>query len=412
MNTPLLIARRTAQSTTSTQRIMVHIATAAVAVSVAVMILTLSVVLGFKQQVRSLVSGFTADVTVTDLTTYNSSLTSCISDSPALREFILKSCPDEEFALDVYAMRGGVLRSNHGSVAVAVKGVDSLRSTAALQERLTSGAIPSMCGARRKELLISTATAEALSVTIGERVELMLNGSGVLPQREVMKVCGVYTAAGNEMGALALTDIRNIRRMNGWADDGISGYEITFKDESVADDVATSLNMRLIFEYEGDENLSAVTMQELHPGLFSWLGTHDVNAIVIVVIMVIVALFNMATALLILVLERTRMIGVLKSLGMSNRQVRRIFHYRAAILIAKGIGIGTLVATVAVLLQHYTHIITLDAVAYYVSYVPVSIQWWWVILLDVLFAFVVLGLLTLTTSIISRIEPAEAVKYE
>ncbi|MBQ7856485.1 MAG: ABC transporter permease [Alistipes sp.] len=413
MNTPLLIARRTAQSTTSTQRIMVHIATLAVAVSVAVMIVTVAVVSGFKEQVRGLIGGFTSEVTVTDLSTYGTGNTSQILDTPSLRSFLAESCPDVDITIDAYATRGGVLRSEVGSVAIMVKGVDSLRTLAPLQGRVTEGVLPATGGARRRELLISSTTAQSLGVGVGDRVELLLTRGEGLPQREVMKVCGIYASAGEEMGGLSLADIRNVRRMNGWQENGISGYEIsTHGDDAVAAEVASRLNMRLIFDYTGDENLTAVTMQELHPSIFSWLGTHDVNAAVVVVIMVVVALFNMATALLILVLERTRMVGVLKSLGMSNRQVRRIFHYRAAMLIARGVGIGAAVALVAVLVQRYTHCIALDAEAYYVDHVPVAVEAWWVVLLCVAFALVVLLLLSLTTSIVARIEPAEAIKYE
>lgn len=413
MNTPLLIARRTAQATTSTQRIMVHIATIAVAVSIAVMIITLSVVMGFKQQVRNLIGGLTAEVTVTNLTTYGSGTTEQIADTPALREFIAESCRNIDITIDTYATRGGILRSESGSAAIMVKGIDSLRQTALLESRLVEGALPSTCGARRRELLISSTTAKRLDIRTGDRVEILLTREQGAPQRELMKVCGIYTATGEEVSALALADIRNVRRMNGWQENGISGYEITTKGgDKMADEVTARLNMRLIFDYTGDENLSAVTMQELHPGIFSWLNTHNVNATVIVVIMLIVALFNMATALLILVLERTRMVGILKSLGMANREIRRIFHYRAAMLISRGIGIGAAVAVAAMLIQQHTHIVRLDATAYYVDHVPVSIEAWWVVLLCLLFALIILLLLSATTSIISRIKPAEAIKYE
>ena len=413
MNTPLLIARRTAQATSSTQRIMVHIATIAVAVSVAVMIITLAVVTGFKQQVRNLIGGVTAEVTVTNLATYGSGTTAQIADTPALREFIAESCPHIDITIAPYATRGGILRSESGSVAIMVKGIDSLRQTPLLESRLAEGSLPSTCGARRRELLVSSTTAKRLNISTGDRVEILLTREQGTPQRELMKVCGIYTATGEEVSGLALADIRNVRRMNGWQENGISGYEITTKSsDDIAEEVAARLNMRLIFEYSGDESLSAVTMQDLYPSIFSWLNTHNVNATVIVVIMLIVALFNMATALLILVLERTRMVGILKSLGMANREVRRIFHYRAAMLIGRGIGIGAAVAVAIMLIQQYTHIIKLDATAYYVDHVPVSIEAWWVVLLCVLFALTILLLLSATTSIISHIKPAEAIKYE
>ena len=158
--------------------------------------------------------------------------------------------------------------------------------------------------------------------------------------------------------------------------------------------------------------MTAIEARELYDYIFSWLDTHDVNAAVIGVIMFIVTLFNMVTALLILVLERTRMVGILKSLGMSTAAVRRIFLYRAAIIIGKGLLIGNAVGLVLIALQHTTAVVKLDRTAYYVSSVPVTFDGWGIATVNSLFAAAILLLLYAATAIVARISPAEAVKYE
>ena len=155
----------------------------------------------------------------------------------------------------------------------------------------------------------------------------------------------------------------------------------------------------------------AISSRERHAVIFGWLETHDVNAVVILTIMLIVAIFNMVTALLILVLERTRMVGTLKSLGMQNGAIRRVFTYRAAQIIAVGIVVGNLLALALLLAQKYLHLIKLDEAGYFLAEVPVSLGAGWIAVVDILFAAIIVAVTHLATSIVSRIEVAEAIKY-
>lgn len=166
-----------------------------------------------------------------------------------------------------------------------------------------------------------------------------------------------------------------------------------------------------MYEYEGDENIGAVSAQEEHAVIFGWLETHNINAAVILTIMLIVAIFNMVTALLILVLERTRMVGVLKSLGMQNSMLRRIFTYRAIQIVAKGVVIGNTLALAMLLLQKYLHIVKLDETGYFLSEVPVSLGAGWIVGINLLFVAIIVVAMYLATSIVSRIKVAEAIKY-
>ncbi len=406
-NLSLLIARRT-----SSQSVMTHVAATAVAVSIAVMIVTLAVIFGFREEMGTLVSRFAADVTVTDLRALRASESLPVADSEQVRELIADAAGDSA-RTTAYAVRGGVIRSERGMAGMILKGVGSAGGTALFADVLSEGELPRTDEARRKEILISRSCADELGVSAGARVELLFIEESGTPRRELFKVCGIYdTGLNDERATMILTDIRNVRKINGWNETEISGYEVRTDDFSRADEVADAINRALFETYDGDDNLSAVSARQLHSEIFDWLGTHDVNAAVIVTIMFVVALFNMITALLILVFERTRTIGILKTLGMTDGGIRRIFLCRAAALVARGLFWGNAVGIGLAMLQKYTHIIKLDAEGYNVAAVPVSIDAGWIAAIDLGFAATILLILAAVTTIVSRIRPAETIRYE
>ncbi len=403
------LARYLARNATSSQNVMVHIATAAVAVSIAVVVISLSVIFGFKEQISALVSGTVSDITISNLYAKRQPELHPISDSEAIRSIIIST---ENIAhTERYALRSGVIRGKDSAAGVILKGVDKEADTSLISERLESGIMPRMEEARYKEILLSKSLAEKIGASTNSRVELLLL-EGDTPRREVFKVCGVYCSALGDTGAeLALTDIRNVQKLNGWESSQISGYACRLHDSNIAYQSADIVNLRLMREYEGDEDLYAISAQEQHADIFGWLETHDVNATVITTIMLIVAIFNMVTALLILVLERTRMVGVLKSMGMQNSTIRRIFTYRAIRIIATGIAIGNVLALTLLLLQREFHLIELDETGYFLSEVPVSLDADWIVAINIIFAVIVLIATHLATSIVERIKVADAVKY-
>ena len=411
MNVSLLIARRTASDRDSAQNAMVHIATAAVAASIAVMVISLSVIFGFREQITQLISGSVADIMVADARTFRRSDSAPIRDSEELRQLI-STTPNVK-NIERFIMQGGVLRSKSGMAGAVLRGVDASADLSTFASSIVEGRLPLHGTERRKELALSASAARELGVASGERVDMLLLREGNTPQREVFKVCGIFIMPMDEgRESVALADIATLQGISGWDEEQISGYAVRLFDFDEAIMTADLINLRLLSEYEGDENASAISSQEIYGDIFGWLSTHDVNATVIITIMLVVALFNMIAALLIIVLERSRMIGVLKSLGMANREVRRIFHYRAAIIIAKGLAWGNGVALALLLLQRYTHLVKLDASGYILSEVPVSLSAEWIIWLNIAFAAVVLALLTLTTTIVARIKPSQTMKYE
>lgn len=388
---------------------MVRIATAAVATSIAVVIISLAVIFGFREQISTLVSESVADITVTQPFAQKRAEHYPISDNKEL--FNLIATTDNVAHTERFAMRGCVIRGNKGAAGIVLKGVDAEAKTSFLANRLEAGEMPRMEESRRKEILLSQSIATKIGAEAGSRVELLLL-EGETPRREVFKVCGVYRSALGDTGAeLALTDIRNVQKLNNWDSTQISGYACRLHNSELSLFTSELMNLRLLFEYKGEEHLTVECSREQHADIFDWLETHNINAAVITVIMLIVAIFNMVTAMLILVLERTRMVGVLKSMGMQNRTIRRIFAHRALRIIAKGLVIGDVFALVLLLAQKYFHLIKLDEDGYFLSEIPVSLGAGWIVVTNIVFGVIILAATHLATLIVGRIKVAEAIKY-
>lgn len=403
------IARKGHSDNGASQRVMLRIATIAVAVSIAVMVTSLSVIFGFKEQISSLVSGIASDITIASPYADRQAEECPIQDSEALQALILST---EEIAnAERYALRNGIVRGEKGAVGIALKGIDSKADLSAFSSRLESGARPRFEESRRKEILLSKDLAANIGASTDSRIEIILM-EGEVPRRELFKVCGIYRTTLGEVGSsLAITDIRNVQKLNNWEASQISGYACRLHDSEQSLECADRLNQRLFYEYEGEEAIIAISSRERHADIFGWLETHDINAVVILTIMLVVAIFNMVTALLILVLERTRMVGTLKSLGMPNATIRQIFTIHAAGITLRGAIIGNILALSLLLAQKHLHIVKLDESGYFLSEVPVALDWWWILAINIIFVAIILAVTHLASAIVGRIKVAEAIKY-
>lgn len=414
VNLAYFIARRIARpSEVNRPGVMVRIATVAVALSLAVMLLSMSVIMGFKREVSRKIIGFAAHVLVTDIRSVHSMESPPVRRSEAL-ERLIEEQPGSLAAVP-YATKGGIVRTGAGMQGVLLKGIGPEYDTRFLGEILIEGALPRAEGdTRTKDLLISRNVARKLKLGVGDKVELLFVETGASPRRDRFKVSGIYYSGMAELDdRLAVTDIRNVRRLNGWEHGEVSGYELTVGEEIDREEFTRSLNRTLLLsESEETDNLIAASVEQRYPTLFDWLRTHDVNAAVILTIMLVVALFNMVSVLLILVLERTRMIGLLKALGMTDGQLQRIFLYRAAFIIGKGVLWGNAAALTLCLIQRWGHVVKLDASGYLLSEVPIAIEWSWWLGVNLGSAAVILLLLSLPTYIISYVRPDESIRYE
>ena len=237
---------------------------------------------------------------------------------------------------------------------------------------------------------------------------------GEMPRRDRFKVAGVYESGMEEMdGMLVVTYIRNVQRLSYWGPDEISGYEIRTRDLRDAAAFARTLGRTLLYDdEEGTENLAVTSVTERYANIFDWLKAHDVNAAVVIVIMLVVAFFNMTSALLILVLERTRMIGLLKAFGMRNGQLRQVFLWRASFITLRGLAWGNAVGLGLCFVQRYFLVVRLCSEGYLLSEVPISLGWGWWLALNAGAVAAIVALLVVPACIVSTVKPDESIRYE
>lgn len=414
MNLALFIARRSARSASREKpAVTERIAVASVALGLAAMICTLAVMMGFKREVSRKMTGFAAHVTLTDIRGLNALDAQPVRRSEYLEELI-RTAPGF-VSMAPYALRGGIVRTDDAVEGIALKGVDGTYDRTLFEEWIVAGSFPRVDDTlRTKDLLLSRNLAERLRLQVGDRIEMLFVEEDAAPRRDRFKISGIYSSGMDEMDdAVALTDIRNVQRLAEWSPDEISGYGIFTDDLSRAGEFAAALDRRLLHDdSDATDNLIVCSVQELYPNVFDWLRAHDVNAAVVLGILLVVAFFNMAAALLVLVLERTRTIGLLKALGMRNGPLRNIFLYRAAFIALRGLVWGDAVGLSLCLLQQTTHIAKLSSEGYLLSEVPVALGWGWLLALNAGFLAAIVLLLAVPASIVSTVKPEETIRYE
>ena len=389
---------------------MERVAVVATSVSLAVIIITLSVVIGFKQDLQSLISGATADVAITAPQSGGVVSSVGVPRCDAVEALL---CDERIERKSCFTTKEGVLKSDDNIVGILLKGVDSLYNTDFYAERLVEGHLPALGGEpRKKEIMLSERVAHKMDVKVGECIEMVFvdGESGVLRDRFVLS--GLYNTGVEFVdNSYAITDIRNVARL--YNEDMITGYDLWLKEGVDAELFAEDFDHKTLELYfEEGINIEAFSMQRIFPHIFGWLATHDVTALAVVVIMLIVALLNMTTSLLIIVLERQRMIGELRALGMRRGSVIRLFVFRALFILRRGVVWGVLIGMLLVGIQHVWDVIPLPAEGYLLDAVPTAMCWgWWILaVVGVMVATLLFMLIPATLS--TRISPSTIMRYE
>lgn len=414
VNLAFFIARRMAQPAPGNKPgVMERIAVVSVALGMAVMILAMAVIMGFKREVARKMTGFAAHVAVTDIRGVNALDAQPVRRSAHVEELIRRT--DGFVAMAPYAVKGGIVRTADAVGEVMLKGVEADYDWSYFREWLVAGELPRVGGeVRTKDILLSRTLADKLLLGVGDKVEMLFVEPGEMPRRDRFKVAGVYESGMEEMdGVVVVTDIRNVQRLSEWGPDEISGYEILTRSLAGADTFARTLGRTLLYDdAEDSENLAVTSVRERYANIFDWLKAHDVNAAVVIVIMLVVAFFNMTSALLILVLERTRMIGLLKAFGMRNGQLRQVFLWRASFITLRGLAWGNAVGLGLCFVQRYFHVVRLSSEGYLLSEVPISLGWGWWLALNAGAVAAIVALLVVPTYIVSTVKPDESIRYE
>lgn len=394
--------------------VMMRIAAITVALALAVMIVTLSVFVGFREEIASDFRGFSSDVAVVDVSGFGRSEAQVMASDDEFRRQV--ATLEGVAAVGEYATVGCMVKSGDNVVGVQLKGVAEGYPLEWWQSKMMQGEMPDFTAeARTKQLLISLSMARRLAVEVGSKIEILYLDSATKPRRDSFRVAGIFSTGMEEMDSgIALADVRDVRRLAGWGEGQITGYDVVLHNPKHADKVAAQIDdiiMELPDE-SGAVSALAATMQMRYPVVFDWLKAHTVIAQTIILIMMVVLLFNMAAAMLIMVFERIGTIGVLKAQGMRNGAIRKVFLYRAALLFVKGAVWGNVVGLAVVAVQAVWHPIKLDPEGYMLAFLPVRWElWWWVVLNLATLAATVL-VMVLPSAMVARLRPEQSLKYK
>ena len=415
MNLPLFIAKKIYRQDGNQREVSrpaITIATVGVAVGLAVMIVTVAVVFGFKHTIRDKVVGFGSHIQIENFISQQTARPApvCISDT-LLRE--IRKVPGISHVA-CYSMTQGILKTDHDFLGVAFKGIGKDYDVRFLQANLVDGRMPKFGQTPSQyPLLISQTMADKLELKVGSKVFAYFIGEENVRARK-FTIEGIYQTNMNQFDqTLCFTDFSVPVRLNGWEQDQCSGAELLVDNfdelEQTAQHIVKTVNSR---QDRYGEVLTSQTIYEAYPQIFSWLSLLDINVWIILALMVAVAGFTMISGLLIIILERTQMIGILKALGMRNNTVRHTFLWFAVFIIGRGLLWGNIVGIGLVLLQQHTGLIRLDPTSYYVDTAPMELNIPVIVALNVATLLVCLIVLIAPSFLVSHIHPARSMRYE
>jgi lipoprotein-releasing system permease protein len=410
LNLEYFIAKRLSSSASyksSASATIIKIAIVAIALGMVMMLVSVATGLGLQQKIREKVSAFGGDILISNFDGNNSAET--INPISIDQDFYpnFTSVP-EVTHIQAVATRSGIIRTETDFEGVMVKGLTDDYDWSRIQDYLVEGRFPNFKQTLNSEMLISRYLANRLGFKLGDKVIVYFvrqDEGKPVPLR--LDIVGIYESAYQEFDKIYLmTDIRHVRRVNRWGKDDVGAFEV-FVDDF---DKVQEINNR-VYENSGSF-LRSMTIAERNFFIFEWIKLFDFNVILIIAVMVLIAGINIIVALLVLILERTRMIGILKALGSTDWMVRKVFIYNAMYLIGLGLFWGNLIGIGCIAAQHYFGIVTLDPSTYYVAEAPVYFNWGYILLLN-LGVFVLCALMLLVPSyIITKISPVKSIRFE
>ncbi len=415
MNLPLYIARKIYADTGDRHKVSkpaIRIAIAGVAIGLAVMIVSVSVVFGFKHTIQDKVIGFGGHIQVADFMTLQNQEQYPIQMGDSILR-VIRAIPGVSH-VQRFAMKQGILKTDSDFLGVAFKGIGADYDTTFIHQHMVEGSIPHFSdSASTNSILISQRMADMLHLKAGGRVfAYFIDQQGVRARR--FTIAGIYRTNLTQYDrTICFTDLYTAVKLNGWESDQATGAEVTVADLNHLNDVENLFIDKV--NRSGDHygaTYTSKTIQEINPQIFHWLNLLDLNVWIILALMVAVAGVTMVSGLLIIILERTTMIGVLKALGARNRMVRRVFLWFAVFIIGRGLLWGDCIALALLLLQRYTGLVRLDPTTYYVDTAPVEINIPIILLLNLATLLVSVLVLIGPSYLVSHIHPAKSMRYE
>ena len=398
------------QGKKNVSRPAVRIATIGIALGLAVMLISVAVVIGFKNEIRNKTIGFGGHIQITNFDNNNTYETNPIKVDKALIKRI--TAIDGVTHVQRFATKPGIIKTATEFQGVVIKGIDAGFNWNFFKSNLVEGKILDISGSTpSNQVVISKYLANLLGLKLGDSFYTYFIQEQIRARK--FKIVGIYSTNFIEYDKLfILADMRQVQTLNDWSPESFSGLEVQINDFNRIDEVGDMVYDATANKFNKDGNsYTTQTIKQLNPQIFSWLSLLDMNVWVILILMLAVAGFNMISGLLILILERTNMIGILKSMGATNWSVRKIFLYHSAFLIGKGMLWGNVIGLSLCAIQYFTGVIPLDPQAYYVATVPICFNWLYILLLNVGTLIASLLMMIGPSYLITKISPAKIIRY-
>ena len=411
MNYELFIAKRiiaAKQYKSSVSSPIIKIAIIAITIGIVIMMIAISTGIGLQLKIREKLAGFNGHIQITNFDTNNSGIT-LMPVSKNQDFYPIFSNVEAVNKVQVFATKAGIIRTETDFEGVIFKGVSNDYDWSFFKEYLVKGTLPNYSTEVSYEVLISSEISNRLKINLGDEFNMLFvkDNSSKAPWLRVLKVVGIYNSGFQEFDEnFVISDIRHIQKMNKWKEDEVGGFEVFINDFETINETSQE-----VYEQTAS-TLNSKSIVEKYPEIFEWINLFDTNIYVIIVIMVLVAGINMITALLVLILERTQMVGILKALGSNNMSIRKVFLYNASYLILRGLFWGNLIGLLILFAQKYGNFISLDPTTYYVNTVPIYIDFGYILLLNIGTLFLCFLMLIVPSVIVSKISPVKSIKFE
>lgn len=410
MNYELFIAKRIVagkEYKNSISSPIIKIAITAIALGIAIMLVSVSIGSGFQKKIRDKMSGFKGHIQIINYDNNNSDISTVSIDKnqdfyPSFKNINgIKN-------VQIFANIAGIIRTENDFEGIVFKGVSTDYDFSFFKEYLIKGKLPNFSQDRNKEILISKTIANRLQLKVNDTIQTLFYAENSNTKFKTRKpiVVGIYDTGFEQFDkSIVIGDIREVQKINRWNENEIGGFEVLLDD---FDSLREKGNQ--IYSTIG-ATLNSVTIVDNYPMIFEWFELIDNNVWFIIAIMILIAGINMITALLVLILERVQMVGVLKALGSTNWSIRKVFLYNASYLILKGLFWGNLVGILLILIQKFFKIISLDPSTYYVTTVPVDLNLWMLLLLNIGTLILCFLMLIIPSYIITKIHPSKSIRF-
>ncbi|MBO4567547.1 MAG: ABC transporter permease [Bacteroidales bacterium] len=384
---------------------VMRIAVASVALGIAIMLISIAVVVGFKNQIKDKVIGFVAPIHIQALNQNES-----IEETPFLFDSILSARLDKPFITEMHktADKAGIIKTDEEIQAVVLKGVDQDYNWSYISSYIINGGVPQYVeNERSNDVVISNIIAHKMKLNVGDAVRIWFVDPEMKARGRKFTVVGIYETGLQECDERYLyCDLNQIRRLNGWDNGEIGHLEIWVDNQELINDYNNQIY------YSIPTNLVSYTAMESYPNIFDWLELQDMNVVIIIALMLLVAGITIISMLLIIILERTSTIGLLKAMGASNGLIRRIFLKRSFRILLIGMIIGNIIGIGLCLVQQHYNIIALSPESYYLSAVPIELNIWYILALNVGTMILWILMLLLPTMLINNVRPSKSIRFE